>query len=140
MTRFVQSTVAPLAPIVLSAALLGCREERGASQTTDVGHSAGPPIVRSLPEAVTEGREGSRVYLSHVTLVPLPPGGEVAGPPYYMVIDGQGSRMPCVLRATPDSFLWALMPTESGRSYSDFGAILERIDGSNVLAIFKLAN
>ncbi len=139
MMRLVQSTVAPLAPIVLSAALLGCRDERGASQAIDAGHSAGPPIVRSLPDAA-QGREGSRVYLSHVKLVPLPPVGEVARPPHYMVIDGQGARMPCVLRATPDSFLWALVPTGADRSYSDFGATLERMDGSNVLAIFKLAN
>ena len=140
MTSFVKSSVPALAPIVLSAALMGCREEPTTPPVGDSGLVTGPAIVRSLPEAA-QGGAGSRVYLSNIKLVALPlVAGEVGAASHYMVMDAQGARMPCVLRAAQDSFLWSLVPTGAERVYSDFGATLERIDGSNVLAIFKLAN
>ena len=80
------------------------------------------------------------MYLPNIRLMPLPPVRQSGLSSHYVVVDGQGGRVPGVLHAPRDSFLWALAPTGSEQRYSDFGATIERIDGSNVLAICKLSN
>jgi hypothetical protein len=134
-------SLVPLASLVLSAALCGCREDHLSSVQAELGPPPLPSQVRSLAE-VPSLSEGGRVYLSNVKLVPLGAGSNTVGTTQFEVIDTHGGRMLGILEAPHDSFLWSLAPsTTEGRLYSDFGAIKKNhADGAPTLSIFKLAN
>lgn len=123
----------------LSAALIGCREERTIPGDVRSQGIVEPVAVYSLPEA-RGGAEGTRVYLTSVTLKPISSPSNRVDEAHYEVIDRNGERMVGILNAPSDSFLWKLTPFDGERGYSDFGGTLRRIDGATVLFIFKLAN
>ena len=124
--------------VTLASALFGCRDERSASLSTAVVVPEWPLIV-SLAQAKT-GAEGERVYLKDVTVKPLTSAVNTRGRVTYEVIDQAGERMPAVLQAEPDSYLWQLAPGVGERCYRDFGGIIDRDSNQLTLTIFKLAN
>jgi hypothetical protein len=136
-------SLVPLASLVLSAALCGCREDHVSSVQAELGPPPLPSQARSLAE-VPSLSDGGRVYLSNVKLVPIVAGSNTVGigSAQFEVIDTHGGRMLGILEAPHDSFLWSLAPsTTEGRLYSDFGAIKKNhADGAPTLSIFKLAN
>lgn len=128
-----------LAALVLSAALVGCRENEGHSAQPELRPTAEPLQVHSLRE-VPSLAEGGRVYLTNITLVPINSLSNAVVGTQYQVVDAHGERMLAVVDAPRESFLWSLTPSAAGRSYTDFGAIKKLQDGTPVLSIFKLAN
>jgi hypothetical protein len=91
-------------------------------------------------EQAKAGAEGARIYLKDVTLVPLTASEDTRHRVTYEVIDKSGERMPAVLEVEAGSYLWQVAPGERGRSYRDFGAIIQRESSQVTLSIFKLAN
>lgn len=128
-----------VACVSLSAALIGCREKRVATDIEQRPSATEPTIVSSMPEA-RRGAEGSRVYLTNVTLKPVTAPSNRIDEAHYEVSDAQGERMKGVLNAPADSFLWKLAPFGGARVYTDFGATIDTREGKPVLSIFKLAN
>jgi len=129
-----------IAPIILSAALFGCRDEQTVSKAADDQQLTQPPAAHSLVEAQARP-DGIKVYLTNVTLVPMTTSGSNRNDGVrYQVVDSQGRRATGILNAPSESLLWALVPFAGARSYSDFGAILNHVGGERVLEIFKLAN
>ena len=132
----ISTTVATLS---LSAALIGCREKRPAPENSQSSGAPESTVMFSLHDA-QRGAEGGRVYLTNITLKPIVLPTNLVNEARYEVIDTRGQRMVGILNAPVDSFLWRLVPLGEARRYSDFGAIIQTIDGSSALSIFKLAN
>ena len=129
-----------IAPILLSAALVGCRDDRLESKLPETPQPLQPPPAFSLAEA-QDRPEGSKVYLTNVTLVPMPTlTSKQSNTVRYQIVDASGQRAKGILDAPMDSFLWRLAPSAGERSYSSFGATIHRVGEENILAIFKLSN
>ena len=129
-----------IAPIILSATLIGCRDEHSNSKASETPQSIQPPPAFSLVEA-QERPDGSKVYLTNVTLVPMPTcSSNRNDAARYQIVDPHGRRAVGILNAPSESFLWTLAPFAGARSYSDFGATIHHVEGEKVLTIFKLAN
>ena len=126
-------------PILLSMSLFSCRDEHVASHVAESLELQGVPIVRSL-ERLAERPEGTRVYLTNVSLVALSLARTNAEPAHFIVVDGYGNKEAVVLSAARSSMLWELVPERGERSYQDFGATVEQNGNIRVLSLFKLGN
>jgi hypothetical protein len=119
--------------------VFSCRDEHVASYVAEKGALQGVSIVRSL-ERLAEHPEGTRVYLTNVSLVSLSGAGTNAEPAHFFVVDALGNKEAVVLSAARSSMLWELVPERGERSFQDFGAIVEHNGSNRVLSLFKLGN
>jgi hypothetical protein len=127
-----------VAPLLLCAAAMGCREEHISSRQAEHRTNAEPPIANSL-EHLDAQPDGSRVYLKNVTLFPVPATNGATRSSNFFVVDKEGRRAESVVKASSESGLWQLIPEKGSCQYSDFGARVERsAEGRPVLSVFKL--